>query len=43
MNVTVYVNGKLVTKEEISKIEIQIESVRRMFAEKIKKTESKCI
>lgn len=36
MNVTVYVNGKRVTKEEIEKIEIQSENVKRFFAEKLK-------
>lgn len=32
---TVYVNGKRVTKEEIAKIEIQNEAVKRILAEKI--------
>lgn len=34
---TVYVNGKRVTKEEIRKIEIQKESVKRILAEKLTK------
>lgn len=34
---TYYVNGKRVTKEEIKKIEIQNEAVKRMFAEKLSK------
>ena len=34
---TVYVNGKRVTKEEIEKIEIRNETVKRMFAEKLSK------
>lgn len=33
---TVYVNGKRVTKEEIAKIEIRNEAVKRILAEKIK-------
>lgn len=36
---TVYVDGKRVTKEEIAKIEIQIESVKKMLAEKLTKKE----
>lgn len=32
---TVYVNGKRVTKEEIAKIEIRNEAVKRILAEKI--------
>lgn len=32
---TVYVNGKRVTKEEIAKIEIRNEAVRRILAEKL--------
>lgn len=32
---TVYVNGKRVAKEEIEKIEIQNETVKRILAEKI--------
>lgn len=32
---TVYVNGKRVTKEEIEKIEIRNEAVKRILAEKI--------
>lgn len=32
---TVYVNGKRVTKEEIEKIEIQNEIVKRILAEKL--------
>lgn len=38
---TVYVNGKRVTKEEIEKIEIQNETVKRMFAEKLLKDKEK--
>lgn len=34
---TVYVNGKRVTKEEIAKIEIRNEAVKRIFAEKLEK------
>lgn len=34
---TIYVNGKRVTKEEIEKIEIRNETVKRMFAEKLSK------
>lgn len=34
---TVYVNGKRVTKEEIEKIEIRNEAIKRMFAEKLLK------
>lgn len=33
----IYVNGNRVTKEEISKIEIQKESVKRILAEKLTK------
>lgn len=33
---TVYVNGKRVTKEEIEKIEIRNEAVKRILAEKVK-------
>lgn len=33
---TVYVNGKRVTKEEIAKIEIRNENVRRILAEKLR-------
>lgn len=36
---TIYVNGKRVTKEEIEKIEIRNEAVKRILAEKI--TENK--
>lgn len=32
---TVYVNGKRVTKEEIARIEIQNEAVKRILAEKL--------
>lgn len=32
---TIYVNGKRVTKEEIPKIEIQNESVKKILAGKI--------
>lgn len=38
---TVYVNGKRVTKEEIEKIEIRNETVRRMLAEKLLKDKEK--
>lgn len=34
---TIYVNGKRVTKEEIEKIEIRNETVKRMFSEKLSK------
>lgn len=34
----VYVNGKPVKKKDIPKIEIQKESVKRILAEKLKKT-----
>lgn len=37
MNVTVYVNGKRVTKEEISKIEIHNESAKRILLDKLTK------
>lgn len=33
---TVYVNGKRVTKEEIAKIEIQNEAVKRILAGKLR-------
>lgn len=35
MNVTVYVNGKRVTKEEISKYEIRSEVIKKILAEKL--------
>lgn len=35
MNVTIYVNGKRVTKEELSKIEIHNETIKKIFAEKL--------
>lgn len=38
---TYYVNGKRVTKEEIEKIEIQSETVKRILAEKITNKKSK--
>lgn len=38
---TVYVNGKRVTKEEIAKIEIQNEIVKRILAEKVKNSKDK--
>lgn len=38
---TIYVNGKRVTKEEIEKIEIRNETVKRMFAEKLSKEKEK--
>lgn len=33
---TVYVNGKRVTKEEIAKIEIRNEAVKRILAKKLR-------
>lgn len=39
MNVTIYVNGKRVTKEELKNIEIRNEAVKRMLAEKLAKSE----
>lgn len=33
---TIYVNGKLVTKEEIGNIEIHSETIKRIFLEKMK-------
>lgn len=38
---TIYINGKRVTKEEISKIEIRNETVKQMFAEKLSKEKEK--
>lgn len=38
---TIYVNGKRVTKDEIAKIEIQNETVKRMLAEKLSKEKEK--
>lgn len=35
---TIYVNGKRVTKEELKDYEIQIESVKRILAEKLTKS-----
>lgn len=35
MNVTIYVNGKRVTKEELSNIEIHNETVKKILAEKL--------
>lgn len=35
MNVTVYVNGKRVTKEELNNIEIHNEMIKKMLAEKL--------
>lgn len=35
---TIYVNGKLVTKEELKNYEIKIEHVKNMLAEKLTKT-----
>lgn len=32
---TIYVNGKRVTKEELSRMDIKIEAVKRMIAEKL--------
>lgn len=37
----IYVNGKRVAKEEITKIEIRNETVKRMFAEKLSKEKEK--
>lgn len=37
----VYVNGKRITKEELAKIEIRNEAVKRMFAEKLSKEKEK--
>ena len=37
MNVVAYVNGKRVTKEEISRVEIQKESAKRVFLEVLAK------
>lgn len=37
MNTTIYVNGKRVTKEEIKKIEIHSERVKRILSEKLTK------
>lgn len=37
----IYVNGKRVTKDEIEKIEIRNETVKRMFAEKLLKDKEK--
>lgn len=34
---TVYVNGKPVTKEDVKNIEIQNETIKRIFAEQLKK------
>lgn len=38
---TVYVNGKRVTKEEIAKIEIRNETVKRILAEKLEDKKNK--
>lgn len=35
MNVTIYVNGKKVRREDLSNIEITNEAVKRMLAEKL--------
>lgn len=35
--VTIYINGKRITKEEIKNIEIHSETVRKIFAEKLTK------
>lgn len=35
---TIYVNGQRVTKEDLKNNEIQIESVKKMLAEKLTKT-----
>lgn len=34
---TIYINGKHVTNEEIKKIEIRNENVKRILAEKLKR------
>lgn len=36
MNTVIYVNGKRVTKEELSKIEMQNEDAKRIFAEHLR-------
>ena len=36
---TIYVNGKRVTKEDLNKMEIRIESVKRIILEKLTKNE----
>lgn len=38
---TVYVNGKRVTKEEIAKIEIRNEAVKRILEEKLSENKKK--
>lgn len=38
MNVTVYVNGKRVTKDEIKKIKIHSENINKIFSEKLTKS-----
>lgn len=38
---TIYVNGKRVTKEEIAKIEIRNEDVKRILAEKLAEKKNK--
>lgn len=35
--VRIFVNGKQVTKEELSKIEIQNKEINKIFAEKLQK------
>lgn len=37
MNVTIYINGKRVAKEELSKYEIKNESVKRMLTQAMKR------
>lgn len=46
MNVTVYVNGKRVTKEELSKIEIHNDNIKRIFSEHLgrkKNVKEECV
>lgn len=38
---TIYVNGKRVTKEEIKKIEIQNDNIKRIFSEKLEEKKRK--
>lgn len=37
MNVIVYVNNRRVTKEEVGKIEIRSENIKRILSEKLTK------
>lgn len=36
--VRIYINGKRITKDELSNIEIQLELLNRILSEKMKKT-----